>query len=161
MTTRLLSEEQYKDCLMYYKTLAKLTGTNDARQWTTCMTAALLGFSYSLSKTGPDAYDQQGNPVEIKNGTEGKFNTIYTGITRHSSTEMIPYLDNRFGPPCRHVFAIYVNGIPREVWEAPTEIILSVIKEKILGKDFSRLGDPRPSAQIPPSLIRQVATRIW
>lgn len=126
--------------------------------------AAKLGHTVAPTLSGPDAYNQSGDPVEYKSTTGKSIKGSYTGISVQKSwDEQVKYLkEEKILPYKEHYFNRFDGGKLVEAWRLSGQDVYNILLPKI-EKSFRSAGqrkDPRISANITKGEIKKYGKRI-
>jgi hypothetical protein len=126
--------------------------------------ASKLGHSVSKTLSGPDAYNQKGEPVEYKSTTGKHPKGSYTGISKQPTwKEQERYLrEEKIANYPEHYFNRFEDGMLVESWMMKGEDVYDILLPKLKKQFFSQSirKDPRLSADITWTEIKKYGTKV-
>lgn len=155
------------------KAFYDLTGNEDAFNYNRLgevMSAIQLGLDWNSGFSGADAFDSEGNPVELKSTTQSRIQGTYNGLSKFDRhEEFVEYIQQKYPDDTRHIFTRKVQGKIVEAYELPNNIVLDIILAKTgkVGKFWDEEGfwcykgkDPRVGCSVSMTEIKKNGTQL-
>jgi len=127
--------------------------------------SAAIELGHEVAKTfdGPDAYNQNGDPVEYKSTTGARMSMSYTGISVQPTwLQQEKYLkEQKILPYTEHYANRFESGRLVESWVLPGQAVYDLLLPKIR-KSWEKKNrkDPRISASLSQKEIKFYGTRV-
>jgi hypothetical protein len=153
------------------KAFFEVTGSEDAFNYNRLgevMAAIQLGFNWNQQFSGADAFDSEGNPIELKSTTQATIRGTYNGLSCYDLyDDFEAYLRKKYPSGTRHVFTRKVGGRIVEAYEMENEEVLKLLLEKTRNRFWDEKGywhykgkDQRVGTSISASIIKAKGTKI-